>query len=307
MGSNITRGQHYVWRHYLEAWEIKGRLFASRNRAAPYGSSAKKVGKERDFYRLPRLRPQDVAFADQIISGMQITDDAKRQARGWFDPAAVVKTVISHFAGRDMPEFVQSALNEFEIEAEEKIHSGIEDDATPLLSQLRQGDSSFWCKNDDAAAFSFFISLQHLRTKRGVVKLAESFNAYDTDGVAERVWPYLKFAMASNMGFSFYQERTRWSLNVVSAGSQVQFITADQPTMNLIPPVDHNGIALFYPLSPMRALIMEHQDNSPIAPASGVMADAQVDALNLRLAGYAHEQVYGSDREYLADLVKRIA
>jgi hypothetical protein len=306
MATNVTRGQHYVWRHYLEAWETGGQLFASRNRSAPFSSAAKNIGKQRDFYKLPRLYPNDVAYIYATIERMKLAPEAHEAALGWLEPWYAVLRIEQQFLGIDMPKPVRSALTTFEIQVEERFHSKMEDEAVPMLRALRLGDASFWSRDANAASFSFFISIQHLRTKRLAERLPEGIEDVSAQGMIKRTWPYLKFVLASNMGYGFYVERKDWRLRIVSTGGSVRFITADQPTINLLSGAGHHDLLIYYPLSPTHALFMEHIDNPSFVAAASMVTDNKVDELNCRLASDAYEQIYGADSGYLADLIRRI-
>ena len=75
----LPRRHHYVWRHYLEAWEVDGLLQASRNGGPVFSSSAANVALQRDFYRLPKLQTRDVEFIREVIERMALTPEGKRQ------------------------------------------------------------------------------------------------------------------------------------------------------------------------------------------------------------------------------------
>lgn len=306
MRNNVTRQQHYVWRYYLEAWETDGQLFASHNGAAPFPSSARGIGKQRDFYRLPRLVSNDLAFISETIDRMELPPEGRKAAYGWLRPWLAIHQVEQHFAGANMPTKVRSALTDFEIQAEERFHSWIETDAVPMLRSLREGDASFWNTDKTAMSFSFFISLQHLRTKRMVDQIPVGIENQELSGTISRTWPYLKFAFASNMGLGFYRERTNWRLRLASAPQNIGFITSDQPTMNLTPGNGHYDLMIYYPISPELALFIEHDKNPTFALTSGTLTVEDVDGLNLRMARNSHAQIYGLDGEYLAGLVSRV-
>jgi hypothetical protein len=296
----LPRRHHYVWRHYLEAWEVDGLLQASRNGGPVFSSSAANVALQRDFYRLPKLETRDVEFIREVIERMALTPEGKKAAYGWLKPREVIARIEDVFAGFPMPAEVQTALDAFGIQTEEGFHSGLETKAVPLLDALRRGECDFWSEDgDDARIFCFFIAVQHVRTKRAAEKLKAGIESLEGEGITERSWPYLKFVFASNLGLSIYLERQNWQLNIVSAEDGANFIVADQPIMNLMKPVGHYGMALYYPLSPRRALLIEHITNPRIAPASGVMDKEKVDGLNLLMARYSHELVFAANREPL--------
>jgi len=59
------RGQHYVWRHYLEAW-AKGKSFHCLRDGKIFPVQPKNIAKERDFYRLKEMTPEDVFIIEKL-------------------------------------------------------------------------------------------------------------------------------------------------------------------------------------------------------------------------------------------------
>jgi hypothetical protein len=151
-------------------------------------------------------------------------------------------------------------------------------------------------------SFCYFIALQHMRTKR----MADRVVA-DQDTTAEREdlirrWPILRHILATNVGMTLFVERAGWRLRVIEAPGEVEFITADQPIMNLLAAATRNDMAFYYPLGPRRALLFEHEDNPSEAPGSDLVDADVVRSLNRRIFDYAHEQVFGRDLGYLQSL-----
>jgi hypothetical protein len=72
--------------------------------------------------------------------------------------------------------------------------------------------------------------------------------------------------------------------------------------MNLMRGVQDHEMALYYPVSPDVAVLLEHPDNPAMADPGGVPDDAGVHALNRRLFDYSHDQVIGNDLDYLRSL-----
>ncbi|MNS14768.1 hypothetical protein D3C72_463920 [compost metagenome] len=79
------------------------------------------------------------------------------------------------------------------------------------------------------------------------------------------------------------------------------FITSDQPVMNLLEPVGHNDLALYYPLGPTMAALMEHLDNPGVVGEQTELDDDAVRMLNRRIFAFSHEQVIGTHPDEFAD------
>lgn len=299
---NLTRQQHYVWSHYLEGWEVNGKLQVSRHRGVPFSVPATKITKQRDFYRLPRLDAADFEFIRGNIEFMGLSEIEKKTAYGWLKPLVLIESVERQFIGKDMPSELRSIIDEIEIESEEKFHSATENESVDTLRKLRNDDCAFWkVGGKEAMEFAFFISLQLLRTKRMADNVVDgAYEALDK-GMVERTWPYLKFIFASNIGKSLYLERSKWSLHTVDAGGDRSFITSDQPVMNLLKPDNHNGMALYYPLSPRKALLIEHDDNERLFGLDRILTDDAVHALNARLSAISHELIIADNLAALSE------
>ena len=56
-------------------------------------------------------------------------------------------------------------VHDLVIEAEEKLQTGIEQQALPILEQLRHEKADFLCDYDVAMSFFRFVSHQYLRTR----------------------------------------------------------------------------------------------------------------------------------------------
>ena len=70
-----TRKQHYVWRHYLEAWQDDKNLVQfSRNGKLLRPTNPKNLMVERDFYRLPYITRADAEFLKAFIQLTEATE-----------------------------------------------------------------------------------------------------------------------------------------------------------------------------------------------------------------------------------------
>lgn len=152
---------------------------------------------------------------------------------------------------------------------------------------MRKGGAAFWPDEEGAAiAFSHFISVQHLRTKRIAEVIGDGRLPSGLPVEFQNIWPVMRNVLAANMGFSLFADRQRWRLRTVRAAGIRRFITSDQPVMNLLEPVGHNDLALYYPLGPTMAALMEHLDNPGVVGEQTELDDDAVRKLNRRIFAF---------------------
>ncbi|MCR5880804.1 DUF4238 domain-containing protein [Phenylobacterium sp. J367] len=305
MGKQVTRRQHYVWRHHLSAWAVDDKIAVLRkvNGAKGFWTNPTNAAVERDFYKLPRLTSEDRDFIQRFVASLSIPDDMKEFALGWMMPSDVAEQSRRFLASKGaLNSKSQRAIEEFEIQAGEDFMGTVEDMGLKHLDRLRRREASFWHADEDAAIeFSYFLATQHLRTKRMAELIATGQSPAMDEKRARRVWPILRSILAMTFGCSLFTDRSRWRLRTLRAGGARRFITADQPVMNLLSAESHNDMALYYPICGTLAVLLEHNENISLVD-NDELDDPLVARLNQKLYDYAHEQVFGSDLEYLRTL-----
>lgn len=304
-----TRRQHYVWRYHLTAWEVSGKVAVLRKGSNGFSTNPANVTAERDFYKLPQLSDGDVQFINAFIDQLPQTEDRKEFARGWLKGPNLARSAREFAKSRGaLSPDVERAIEAFEIEADEGMMGAIERGGLPPLEKLRAGDAGFWPLDDDACiAFSHFIAVQHFRTKRMADRVSAGQLPSGHEGRLNRTWPIFRHILAANVGCSIYVQRKEFRLRVVRSSGSARFITSDQPVMNLVKPLSDNDLVLYFPISPLLAVVLEHHDAASPVPASSEIIDTDVITLNGRMLHYAHEQIIGDNLDDLRKLSELVA
>lgn len=299
---SITRRQHYVWRHHLSAWERDGHISVVRRGGSSFVASPINVAVERDFYRLPYLGADDEAFVQSFIEAMD-NDMLRNLAKGWLDTLAAPSRLRRAMTRNGVSAVeVDALLADLEIQLEESFHSGVEGDSVVLLDKLRSGRSDCWSETDFARDFSFFIALQYFRTKRMREALITAFNSNPMQDRVRRTFPIFRLIFASNVGWSIFPERKNWRLRLLETKGNTNFVTSDQPVVNLLTAVDHNDLALFYPISPTKAALLQPTTKECMVPNGNNLSEQVISELNKKIAEQCHEQLFGNNLDYLKSL-----
>jgi Protein of unknown function (DUF4238) len=147
---------HYVWKHYLEAWAAPKFFCYRLSERKLFGSQPKVVANERDFYRTQRLSDADLRYLESLIerAPLESTRESNRGFVRMFQTTFALRDFIDR---TDLPpdqrEKVASELSEIERTMGEKYHSGLEDDGIGYLDELKSGSSSFYENDEDCAKF----------------------------------------------------------------------------------------------------------------------------------------------------------
>jgi putative heme iron utilization protein len=109
---------------------------------------------------------------------------------------------------------------------------------------------------------------------------------------------------AFNIGRSLFLERRKRKLVLVRNDTDVPFVTADQPAINLkgTRPRPPENLSIYYPISPQLALLLADVGEEPMFPAQGLTAE-QASALNRKVVEASHKQVFAQSRESLEGLL----
>ena len=143
---------------------------------------------------------------------------------------------------------------------QEKLQTGIEQRALPILEQLRHEQTDFLSDYNLTMNFFQFVSHQYMRTRavreRVGEELRHSFPGWDFGHLKHLVC----HCAAENIGASLFVDRSKFQIIFLRNGSKDEFITGDQPIVNLFrshgedsPPTE---LALYYPLNPHLSMIL---------------------------------------------------
>jgi hypothetical protein len=294
------RGQHYVWRKYLEAWEVDGKLWALRD-GKVFSSAAKGIAKERDFYALVELTQEERAFVRSVA--IERTGDARLREdnEGWLE------TLQLPFRLRDAmiqlglpPSAAQQAMDTAINNTEEDLHGAIETGAVHALAALRAGDPSFYKHEKPRASFAHYVCLQFLRTKRNQQRFVESFREhYGQRFRLEACWSVIRHVLATNMAWRLFAEHDRYRLTVVRNRTGVPLITGDQPVLNTFvigkPAIEEESdTELYYPVDAATAVFLGARDRS-----SRDLSEQDVRFYNNAIREASLEQIFASQKETL--------
>ena len=186
------------------------------------------------------------------------------------------------------------------IETEEKIQTGIEQRALPILEQLRHEQTYFLSDYELTMEFFQFVSHQYLRTRALRERIGEELRRSPLGRDFGHLKHLVCHCTAENLAASLFVDRSKFEILFLRSGPNHEFITGDQPIVNLYrahgqdkPPTQ---LALYYPLKPNLSMVL--------LPTVGGLSSMKippilVDDLNILVAQKARELLVARRMESL--------
>lgn len=301
-----TRIQHYVWRHYLEAWQDEDRLVhCSRNGKILPATKPRNIMAERDFYKLPRITRVDAEFLQALIGSTKAVE--LRESHLYLVNALARISTASELikqsdrASAKEKRYAQDVV----IEIEEKLHGQVEQEALPILDELRNRRSEFISTDESAIAFFHFIAHQYFRTKRIRTAIGEELSQIGHYHDFARLANIVCHIGAVNVGGSLFVDRNEFDIAFLDDRYDVGFITGDQPVVNLLGTGDSREtteLALSFPVSPDISCLVVPRDYEV---HSAVIPGNVVEELNDLVAWESKDFLVAKSNKRLQTIVSR--
>ena len=260
-----TRKQHYVWVYYLQPWlEEEGKLHWSRNGEVLLPTSPGNVMAERDFYRLPRITSTDVNFLEHFIIGPTESRELQETHRNLVAAFWNIGEADQIIRGSDRASPAEKRFSQASvIKIEDDLQSQIEQHAEPILNELRQERTDFINNYEAAMKFFRFIAHQYFRTKVKREAVGEALSQILPGHDFAHLTNIVCHISAGNLGCSLFVDRNQFDIIFLESRDGREFITGDQPIVNLLgtedgsPPTD---LVLYYPLSPVLSCLLSPKE-----------------------------------------------
>lgn len=299
MASVGKKLHHYVPRFYLKAWTQDDLVYCLLD-GEIFHPNVRNVAAENYFYRLRELSPADVTFIRELVivnSPEKLKPLHEHLVWAFSLPHITRKRLEA--SGHATPELL-AEVDKVIAEMNENLHTSIEEDFKPYLDSMLAGNLKFY--SDQAAGPVFFrgIAAQYLRTNQ--IKRARITMGADKLETFQRVVNVLVHILAINVGFNLYSDRKRYKVFLLDNATDVPFITADQPVINIAanpketkPP---DKFELYYPLSPTKAMLLIEPSSSHVPDSSSVtMMSAHL--YNLHMGAHSYQQIFASPLQEL--------
>jgi hypothetical protein len=288
------RRHHVVWRHYLEAWSDRQGLVWCQSGENRFQASTRNIAVEKDFYEMKELDDRSHQYLDYIVSKITSLQD-RLLAQRWLSAFRRISTTreLLEVYGAAVPE-IERAIQILLSNTVEDYHSEIEASMLSVLPSLQQGDGSQLLDDSVYENFSLFLGSQFSRTAALQSKSLPAFHELP-DANAEAMWGVLRIIFSINIAGDLYRNRKRTKIELLDFSSAGNFLTGDQPVVNL---GGLKHVELYYPLSPYRAMIV-----TPESETSGIysrsVTQAELEKYNLIIVGRS-EQIFAAAEEVLS-------
>lgn len=296
------RRQHYVWRKYLEPWCVDGKVWCHRRGAAPFHTNPINVAVERDFYELKQLTKNDIVFIQKVVIDPIKNDTLRDLNAGWISTFDNIFRLEHALRETDwIPEEFIVELDRCMHNLDEDHHNRMEQVAEDYLGALHKGDALFYDDDDCAVDFTYFLAGQYFRTKNIRDSVLRSFRNISIPGVSvERAWPIMRHIFTTSIAFNLYAKRRDYKLVLLNNVSELEFITSDQPVLN-VHAAGRSGeiveeVEFYYPVSPSMAVIISNDEKYAKTRVESI-GPVNVSYLNDSVVKSAYEQVFTKTAE----------
>lgn len=259
-----------------------------------------KVGQERDFYRIREMTESDVAWVKASLVDPMRPPELRHAAGQWL---AVFATIGGLRRKLEMIGADTSHMEAIYIEAEEQLHTEIENRSAPLLNRLLESDR--FCLHDveDYSAFMHFMMTQYFRTSR-MLRNTMRGSGERFHETFERSMGAMRHILATASASTLISTRDTMIPYLVVNETAVPLITGDQPVINMLavdlPPDEMvQDCEFYYPLAPNKALIVTRSARY----SSGKIVDAdEAREFNRLIAVAAERQIYAAQEPDFIDV-----
>ncbi|MBK3665537.1 DUF4238 domain-containing protein [Bradyrhizobium diazoefficiens] len=292
------RRQHHVWQRYLKPWTVDDQLYCLRD-GAIFVTGTNSVGVDRDFYKLHKLTDDDLALIKMLV-----IDAGHPLAKRHHEDLLVHLVGPARFVEQNRHQLgnlekIEELLDIHQTNALEDYHAMTENRFLPILDMILAGDLSFYEHAEQCITFLHFVCMQTMRTKGVKERTIDRVKFHDQKDLT-RIWGIMSLMFAFNIAMSLFRERKQRKLVLLDNSTDTQFITGDQPIMNLRgdglrPPTE---LCFYYPVSPRSALLLAEANKQP-AFSSASLTAAQVGELNQEMRRACHSQLFGQTRDSL--------
>lgn len=300
----MKRRHHYVWQNYLKAWSVQGQIWCRRD-GKVFQSNTINVGQQRDFYRLKDLTPEEISFIKAIaLKGPKSPLQSANER--WIDTFQLVfkaKSMLVDFGISDVD--AETALDPLINDLEEDLHAKIELDSIKYLERIIEGDIDFFLETEGRMAFSHFLCLQYMRTRRIQESFCGSFRKMPQlqQVRIENCWSVMRHIFATKMAFSLISDGGKYKMTLIENETDLPFICGDQPVVNTyaagkLGKSIVSDTELYYPVSPDRAILISSKDEYKGKYAHKLNAH-QVAHYNSAIIEMSLEQIYSNQKAML--------
>lgn len=304
--STDRKQQHYVWAYHLRAWEVGGRLWCHWRSQRKLGKTqATSIAKQRYYYQMHELTAEDIAVVEGMIRKSD-SPELQELNRRWIDSGQETFRLRRLIADADLPDAKRGEalahLAQHARNGVEPFHTSLEEAFLPTLDGLRQGDTSFYASPLQRQVFIRFIAFQYFRTRNMGSRLTAAglpFTGRIPNHDPERTRLYETLIVSTNLGRSLVAQGDRYGVAILDNETAAPFITGDQPVINRLS-VEEQNVLLYFPLSPIRALLYGPTD---LVGQSRSVGSLEAETLNHLMFRAAADQAYSHDEAYLRDLV----
>jgi len=268
-----------------------------------FEASLESVANERDFYRVAELSKEEIDFIKTVVIEPSATpfQSLHIDLINTFQFPHELRR-YTQLVGSKVPateKMIEEAVNNLQ----EDFHGRIEADSIAYLDFIKAGNTKFFDTKDGCLGFAYFLCVQYTRTKRMKVRLLAGVTPIENVNL-EKVWGVLSHIIATNVGGSIFVDRAKYRLVLLDNCSENQFITGDQPVVNIFATGDPKNppqqLELYYPVSPTKAVLLTERQEYQNEQRRSV-GRVEITYYNEQILKNRHEQMYAASREALED------
>lgn len=293
---------HYVWAHYLQDWTVDGtNIYYITKKSNIASDSVRGLGLEKDFYKMGILKKSDKELIDLFTKNCNET--VKELHWKFVNMVFETQKMVSALSpsldvklGIKLQDIMQS--NVFENYLSEQ-----ESNAINILSELKTGNLLSLDDKDTYYKFCYFLGHQFSRTQKMKQLLLLSLDKIPTQthlldrlrDFYNRNWWFMCSFMATNLSYDMSLNSSR-KVILLENKSNIDFITSDQPVINLNPEGSEGEfVDYYYPLSTSKALLINTSGVKYFS--SHHLSDDEVHMLNVKLARASCKTIFSRKKE----------
>lgn len=291
-----TSKQHYVPRCYLHLWKdatdtlyqlVNGKIVTARG-------ELKVVAQTKDFYRVRSLNEIEYQLLESTIHAYQYATKVIREFIAFYlkiyDLAG--KTHESFSTSQKLSKITDVLVNDLV----ETLYAEIEGKAAAILRDMANGNMDWWNDSNKRTDFYIYWGTQYTRTPT-ILERAQRFPL--PSGVSDAVYPVTMMHLAMMIVDNMIVNAEKYHVELIKNNSSLQFITGDQPIIDLRKNNDQ-ALDMYFPVSPKYALRIKNKNSD--APINSEVTEAHVEEYNQAIKKNCRF-LYAADKKVLESYI----